>query len=96
MSKEIIVRWKIREAEIPRILALLPELAAKTRNEAGNLSYAIYQAENHPGELILHERYADAAAVEAHRNSDHYQQIVATQITPYLDLREVIAVKPLI
>lgn len=96
MSKELIVRWKIRESEIPRVLALLPELASKTRSEEGNLSYVIYQAENNPGELILHESYADAEAVEAHRKSDHYQKIVATAITPFLDLREVIAVRTLI
>ena len=96
MSKELIVRWKIRESEIPRILAMLPELASKTRSEPGNLSYAIYQAENSPGELILHEQYVDAEAIEFHRKSEHYQKIVATGITPYLDLREVIAVKSLL
>jgi quinol monooxygenase YgiN len=96
MSKELIVKWKIREPEIQRILALLPELASKTRSEPGNLSYAIYQAESDPGELVLYERYTDADAVEAHRKSEHYQKIVATGITPFLETREIIAVRTLI
>ncbi len=93
MSKQLIVKWKIPEPEIPRILALLPELAAKTRSEEGNISYAIYQAENDPGLIILHEEYLSAEAIEAHRKSDHYQRIVAAGITPYLEIREVTEVK---
>ncbi|WP_035615957.1 putative quinol monooxygenase [Haloferula sp. BvORR071] len=96
MSKELIVKWKIKEAEIPRILALLPELADKTKNEDGNIFYRIYQSETDPGELVLHEQYVDAEAAEAHRQSDHYQQIVAAQIAPHLEQREVMAVRKLL
>ncbi|MCW1925878.1 antibiotic biosynthesis monooxygenase [Luteolibacter arcticus] len=96
MAKQLIVKWKIKEQEIPRVLAMLPELAEKTRNEEGNLSYVIYQNESDPGQLVLHERYADADAVEAHRKSDHYQRIVAAGIIPHLESREVIAVKVLL
>ena len=96
MSKELIVKWKIKEAELPRILALLPELAEKTKNEDGNVFYRIYQSETDSGVLVLHEQYVDAEAAEAHRQSDHYQQIVAAQIAPHLEIREVIAVRKLL
>jgi len=95
MEKELIVKWKIRETEIPRILELLPELVAKTKKEAGNIVYAIYQSANDPGEFILHERYANETALEAHKQSAHYQQIVAKQIVPHLEIREVLIVQKL-
>lgn len=95
MEKEIIVKWKIKETETARILGLLAELEEKTRSENGNLSYNIYQSVDDANILILHERYADAAAAEAHKNSAHYQEIVATQIVPYLELREVSSLKKL-
>lgn len=95
MKREVIVKWKIKASETARILELLPELAEKSRAEAGNISYAVYQSETDPNELILHECYADAAAAEAHRNSAHYQKIVATEVLPHLEVREVTFVRQL-
>jgi quinol monooxygenase YgiN len=96
MEKIVIVRWRIKASETARVLAMLPELAEKSRNEDGNLSYAIYRSEADPNELVLHERYVDAAAAESHRQSEHYQRIVVDGIIPHLDAREVIPVMPLL
>lgn len=89
MEKIVIVSWKIKESEAARIFPLLPRLVNKTRGEAGNISYTIYQAEGNPCDLILHEEYINAEAVEAHKNSDHYKRIVVDQILPYLELPDV-------
>ncbi|MBD2593304.1 antibiotic biosynthesis monooxygenase [Nostoc sp. MBR 210] len=96
MEKIIIVKWRIKESETSRILKLLPELAEKTRSEEGNISYMIYQSENDPCELILCEHYTDTTAAESHRQSEHYKRIVAEEIIPYLESREVISVKKLV
>lgn len=95
MEKTILVKWKIKGSETPRILQRLPELTRKTRGEPGNLSYAIYQSETDPNELVLHECYVDADAMEAHKRSEHYQQIVVKEIIPHLEVREVIPVRKL-
>jgi len=95
MEKELIVKWKIKETETANVLELLPELADQTKKEKGNLAYAIYQSEKDPNEVILHERYADEEALEAHKNSDHYQTIVAGKIIPHLEVREILFVKQL-
>jgi quinol monooxygenase YgiN len=89
MEKELIVKWTTRESETSRILGLLPQLAADTKNEKGNLAYNIYQAADNANVLILHERYADQEALDFHRNSVHYQETVAAQIIPFLENREV-------
>ena len=89
MEKELIVKWTIKASETSRILRLLPQLAEKTRNEKGNLSYHIYQSADDQNVIILHERYADQDAVEAHKNSEHYLETVAKQIIPHLENREV-------
>jgi quinol monooxygenase YgiN len=95
MEKEIIAKWKIRESERNRILALLSELAEKTRAEEGNILYAVYQSETDPNVIILHERYRDNAAADAHRQSAHYQRIVVNEIIPNLEIRDVTVVKKL-
>lgn len=95
MEKELIVKWKIKETETPRILNLLKELSDKTRKEKGNLLYEIYQSAENANELFLHERYVDADALEAHKNSEHYQETVMGQIIPHLEIREVSLLKKL-
>lgn len=95
MKKTVIVKWRIKEPETIRILKMLPELVEKSRGEPGTVSFTIYQSENDPNEFILHEEYIDSAAAETHRQSDHYQRIVANQIIPHLALREVMPVKKL-
>ncbi|MBD2518281.1 antibiotic biosynthesis monooxygenase [Nostoc sp. FACHB-973] len=96
MEKIVIVKWRILESETSRILKLLPELAEKTRSEEGNISYTIYQSESDPCELILCEHYTDTAAAESHKRSEHYKRIVAEEIIPHLEAREVILVKKLV
>ena len=95
MEKTFIVRWKLKESEASRILGMLPELAEKSRSESGNLSYAIYASERDPRELILYEQYVDAAAAEAHRQSEHFKRIVLNEIVPHLEAREIVSVTKL-
>ena len=96
MEKEIIVKWKIRQSERTRILELLPDLANKSRAEEGNTLYNVYQSDADPSVIILHERYKDDRAAEAHRQSAHYKAIVTNEIIPHLEMREVDNVKRLI
>jgi quinol monooxygenase YgiN len=95
MEKELIVQWKISETATSKVLQLLPELTQKTRLEAGNISYTVYQSASDPNTLFLHERYADEAALEAHKNSAHYQSIVVGNILPHLEIRELHLVQQL-
>ena len=96
MNIEFIAKWKIKESETDRILRMLPKLAEKSRNEKGNVCYAIYQSESADNELILHEQYTDIDAVEAHKKSKHYRTIVVNEIIPHLILREVMRVRKLL
>jgi quinol monooxygenase YgiN len=96
MNIEFIVKWKIKESETDRILKMLPELAEKSKKEKGNVSYAIYQSDSADNELILHEQYTDVDAVEAHKQSVHYQTIIVNEIIPHLTLREVMRVRKLL
>lgn len=51
------------------------ELVAKVNaNEPGCKLYALHRTET-PGTYVFMERYADQAAVEAHRASDHFKSL---------------------
>jgi quinol monooxygenase YgiN len=58
--------------------AALRAMVASTRSEPGNLRYDLMRrADGAPG-FELFESYKDAAAVQAHRDSEHYRAFRAT------------------
>lgn len=72
------------------VLNLLAEVAKKSIEEKGNLFYNIHQSNSDVNTLILFEGYTDGSAVEDHRNSAYFQNLVIGQIIPNLEHREVI------
>lgn len=58
--------WTVKSGTYESVRALLDEMEASARSEAGTLSYALYLSED--GKTItFYERYADEAAVLAHQ-----------------------------
>jgi (4S)-4-hydroxy-5-phosphonooxypentane-2,3-dione isomerase len=86
----MLARWRVRDGALDGVLSLVPELIAATRREPGNQLYCVFQlGDASQRTLVLIEGYADRAAVEAHRQSDHFQRIVVGRIVPLLEERDV-------
>lgn len=86
----ILARWRVREGALDTVLSLLPELAAASKREPGNQLYRVYRHSSADQRtLILLEGYADRSALDAHRQSEHFQRLVVGRILPLLDEREV-------
>ena len=83
-------KWQVKEGQLNVVLNLLAEVVKKSTEEKGNLFYKVHQSNAEANTLILFEAYADEAAVETHRNSAHFQNLVIGQIVPNLQNREVI------
>ncbi len=66
-------RW----AEIRQVLA---ELTEHSRREPGCLTYLTQQSKDNPRRFYIFERYQDEAALEAHRNSEHFQRLAAGRL----------------
>jgi quinol monooxygenase YgiN len=67
---------------------LLDELAAHTRDEPGCLLYLVNRSTTNPDTFVLYEHYRDDAALAAHRESRHFQDLAVGRIIPQLDARE--------
>lgn len=85
----VIAIYKVAPDQLGAVLTALENMAMYTRQEAGCLVFHIYQQEGEPSTLYLHEKYEDQAAAEAHKQSAHYSQYVATEIVPRLLSRDV-------
>ena len=91
----VFATWVVTPAHLDTVLQLLPHIATASRAEAGNLQYTACQSAADPNTILLYEVYEDQAAVEAHKNSPHYQQLVAGQVVPLLSDRKVTLATPL-
>lgn len=91
----VFAKWQVKEGNLSTVLSYLKEAAQKSREEQGNLFYKLHQSASDANTLLLYEGYADEAAAEAHKNSDHFQEIVIKSIIPLLENREVITMRSL-
>ncbi|AQT81024.1 hypothetical protein B1R94_19825 [Mycolicibacterium litorale] len=69
----VVARWRVAEEQLDAVLALVAQLSMRSRAEPGCLGYDVMQGIDEPTTLVLVERYADRAALDAHLNSEHYQ-----------------------
>lgn len=86
----IFAKWQVKQGLLDKVLRLLTEVATQSIAEKGNLFYKIHQGHADIHTLILFEGYSDDIALEAHRNSDYFKNLVTEQIVPALESREVI------
>lgn len=90
----VFATWKVKQGEIDKVLDLLKTVREESLREAGNLFYKIHQNKTDSNTLILFEGYTNEAAVEAHRNAAHFQDLVIGKIVPLLEKREIVLTTP--
>jgi quinol monooxygenase YgiN len=89
-------KWQVKEGKLNAVLHLMKEAAEKSTQEEGNLFYKLHQSQSNSNTLILFEGYKDANAVDTHRNSEYFKNIVLEQVVPLLENREVIVMDRLL
>lgn len=92
----VCAKWQVKEGKLDEVLQILKEAAQKSAEEKGNLFYKIHQSKTDENTLILFEGYEDETAIEFHKNSEHYQNLVVKQIIPLLENREVVLMDQII
>lgn len=96
MTVVLAVTWVAREAEADAVADLLRRLAPLSRAEPGCLQYDAHRDVDDPKRFFLFERYADAAALEAHAASAHFRQLVLEEALPLLETRQRTTLIPLV
>ena len=70
------------EAALRRMAPLVKQ------HEPGCKLYQVSRAQDDPNRLVLYEQYFDQAALEAHRATPHFKEIIEGTIAPLLESRE--------
>lgn len=68
------VRMRFRSEDREEIAGLLRDLTAASRKEPGCVTYIPHTVESEPDSVVIYEQYRDEAALEAHRNTPHFQR----------------------
>lgn len=90
----IAARWQVRGGHVDAVLAHAAALRQASLAEPGCLGYEVFRAVDAADTLLLLERYRDEAALQAHRQSAHYQAWVVERIVPLLAARQVDILRP--
>ncbi|WP_455639901.1 putative quinol monooxygenase [Parabacteroides sp.] len=72
-KKTIVCRVLVKEGQEAAFTAVAKTLVEATRQEAGNISYNLYQSPFDPQSFIFYEEYKDDDAFNFHANSDHFK-----------------------
>jgi quinol monooxygenase YgiN len=89
MAYVVIAKWTAKEGEEDRVWDACRKIVPETRREPGNLMYQPHRDPENPRVLLFYEQYVDAAALQAHRDSPHFQEHAVGTAIPLLESREV-------
>src|SRR5690606_39673894 len=90
----VFATWQVKEGHIDAVLNVLKVVREESIKENGNLFYTIQQSNTDTNTLILFEGYSNEAAVEEHRSTSHFQDLLLGQIIPLLASREIVLTTP--
>jgi len=68
------VTWMANPGREDEVAIIFEKLQAASRQEPGCLMYTVHRHVDDPRRFFIYERYRDEAALEAHRNSAHFQE----------------------
>ena len=85
----VFAKWKVKDDALEYVLPLMETLIEESKKEPGNLGYHICQLQSDSNSFYLFERYEDKTALEAHKESQHFKELVLQKIAPHLKEREV-------
>lgn len=68
------VRMRFDDQDREQVTELLRSLALASRQEPGCVVYVPHRLEGDPDTVLIYEQYKDAAALDAHRASEHFRR----------------------
>jgi pentatricopeptide repeat protein len=90
----VMAHWHVSVGQFEHVRQLVDEMKARSLEESGCMGYEIFIDSADDRHLLLVERYVDNDALDTHRRSKHYREIVQGQIVPLLASRSVDLLQP--
>jgi quinol monooxygenase YgiN len=75
------VNWMAHPGNEEQVAEIFGKLQAASRQEPGCLMYIVHRHDSDPRRFFIYEQYGDRAALDAHRNSAHFQQYAVNELS---------------
>ena len=82
------VTWVANPGKEAEVAGIFRKLEAASRQEPGCLMYMVHRHRTDTARFFIYEQYRDDAALEAHRQSQHFQQYAVTALNGIGERRE--------
>ena len=70
------VTWIAKPGKDAEVAAVFMKLEEASRQEPGCLMYVVHRHRTEAGRFFIYEQYADDGALQAHRESSHFQHAI--------------------
>ena len=87
MALVLAVSWTAKPGNEAQVREILEALGEASRQEPGVVTYTTHVDPENPREFFIYEKYEDAAGLEAHQETPHFQQLVLGKALPLLESR---------
>ena len=85
----LVAKYHVKQGKGGEVEAALKRMAPLVQaQEPGCKLYQANRSRENPNLFLLYEHYVDTAALEAHRETPHFKEIIEGTIVPLLDKRE--------
>ena len=74
------VTWMSKAGHENEVVDIFRKVQTASRQEPGCLMYMVHRHKTDAQRFFIYEQYRDDAALEAHRNSPHFQEYVVKQL----------------
>ena len=68
------VTWMANPGHEKEVAEIFRKLESASRQEPGCLGYTVHRHNHDPRRFFIYEQYRDEAALQAHRDSPHFQE----------------------
>jgi quinol monooxygenase YgiN len=76
------VRFTFAPEDADKAEAILRELRDASREEEGVVGFDVARSQENPNVFALWEQYRDDAALDAHKETDHFRRLVLDGVRP--------------
>jgi quinol monooxygenase YgiN len=79
------VTWIAKPSQEANVSDIFLRLQAESRRDPGCRMFVVHQHTSEPRRFFVYEQYDDEAALQAHRDSTHFQEYVVKRLPAIAD-----------
>jgi len=74
------VTWKSHAGQESRVAELFSALSKAARAEPGCVMFLVHRHRDDPSRFFVYEQYRDDAALQSHRDTEHFKRYVREEL----------------